>query len=485
MREHLSHNVVLNLIIAACCGLADSIWTGTIGVAFISDVWHTNKRVGIATALTGLAALASALPAGWAADRYGRAKVCRVGSLAILVAAPAYAYATLRATEGKDRELAYILICIASAFFGLSSGIINGPAQALLADSVSTGARSKVYTWLFACYIVPSVLGPAISVGYFEAHGDEWRLPLLRDLTLLGMALEVPVAILCCCFRDDKALGSDSDAVQDQEHAAASASAPGDDGDDAGRPKASDAENDAEAPPDDQCDERDDAVDPRIKMIPYVVFCTDLVVALGSGCTIKFFPLWFKDDLHMSPAAVQGIYCGVPLSMALASGFCTALSRRIGRVEAVLSVRSVALVCFVGMLVVFYQVEGAWRLRGVVALYILRTALMNCTYPVEESILMDYVPKNTRARWKSLESVSQFGWCGSALAGGLLADKYGYARTFAITICLQASGVLCYSRLLGVVAREKAPEEPSPEEPLREPLLNEEEKADAAEAPGP
>ena len=461
MREHLSHNVVLNLIIAACCGLADSIWTGTIGVAFISDVWHTNKRVGIATALTGLAALASALPAGWAADRYGRAKVCRVGSLAILVAAPAYAYATLRATEGKDRELSYILICIASSFFGLSSGIINGPAQALLADSVSTGARSKVYTWLFACYIVPSVLGPAISVGYFEAHGDEWRLPLLRDLTLLGMALEVPVAVLCCCFRDDKALGESSDAVQDQERAAADACA------------------DAEAPPD------DDAVDPRVAMIPYVVFCTDLVVALGSGCTIKFFPLWFKDDLHMSPAAVQGIYCGVPLSMALASGFCTALSRRVGRVEAVLGVRSVALVCFAGMLVCFYRVKNEWRLRGVVALYICRTALMNCTYPVEESILMDYVPKNTRARWKSLESVSQFGWCGSALAGGLLADKYGYARTFAITIVLQASGVLCYSRLLGVVAREKAPEEPSTEEPLREPLLNEEEKVDAAEAPGP
>jgi hypothetical protein len=272
-----------------------------------------------------------------------------------LVAAPAYAYATLRATEGKDRELSYILICIASAFFGLSSGIINGPAQALLADSVSTGARSKVYTWLFACYIVPSVLGPAISVGYFEAHGDEWRLPLLRDLTLLGMALEIPVAVLCCCFRDDKALGSSSDAIQDQERAAASAGAQDDD---AGRPKPSDAENaenDAEAPPDDQCDERDDAVDPRIKMIPYVVFCTDLVVALGSGCTIKFFPLWFKDDLHMSPAAVQGIYCGVPLSMALASGFCTALSRRIGRVEAVLGVRTAALICFAGMLVVFYN----------------------------------------------------------------------------------------------------------------------------------
>ena len=48
--------------------------------------------------------------------------------------------------------------------------------------------------------------------------------------------------------------------------------------------------------------------------------------------------------------------------------------------------------------------------------------------------------------------------------------------------------MLCYSRLLGVVAREKsetAPDEAP--EPLREPLLPEEEKVDddAAAAPGP
>ena len=37
---------------------------------------------------------------------------------------------------------------------------------------------------------------------------------------------------------------------------------------------------------------------------------------------------------------------------------------------------------------------------------------------------MDYVPKETRARWKSLESIAQFGWCGSAALGGILADQY-------------------------------------------------------------
>ena len=46
-----------------------------------------------------------------------------------------------------------------------------------------------------------------------------------------------------------------------------------------------------------------------------------------------------------------------------------------------------------------------------VIVYLVRTGLMNCTYPLEESILMDFVPSDTRARWKSLDSISVFGWC--------------------------------------------------------------------------
>jgi hypothetical protein len=42
---------------------------------------------------------------------------------------------------------------------------------------------------------------------------------------------------------------------------------------------------------------------------------------------------------------------------------------------------------------------------------------------------MDFVPKQERARWKSLESVGAFGWCGSAALGGILADKYVRPKT--------------------------------------------------------
>jgi MFS family permease len=90
-----------------------------------------------------------------------------------------------------------------------------------------------------------------------------------------------------------------------------------------------------------------------------------------------------------------------------------------------------------------------------VAIYIARTTLMNCTYPLEEAILMDYVPKATRARWKSLDSIMVFGWCGSAAIGGIIADKYDYSATFLVTAALQALGTLVFAYLYFVIPRHQ------------------------------
>ena len=80
---------------------------------------------------------------------------------------------------------------------------------------------------------------------------------------------------------------------------------------------------------------------------------------------------------------------------------------------------------------------------------------MNCTYPLNESILMDYVPKNERARWKSLDSVVSFGWCGSAALGGWLTDKYDYTYTFFITAIIQGIGIICFLPLVPLVPRKE------------------------------
>jgi hypothetical protein len=76
-------------------------------------------------------------------------------------------------------------------------------------------------------------------------------------------------------------------------------------------------------------------------------------------------------------------------------------------VQAVLLLRFLGLSCFAAMIVLYRLGFSNWLVVGA---YVLRTALMNSTYPIEESVLMDYVPKKDRAKWKSLESISMFGW---------------------------------------------------------------------------
>lgn len=46
-----------------------------------------------------------------------------------------------------------------------------GPSQALFADSLDTGDRSKWFTYIFILYLIGSVLGPTIAIIIFKASG--------------------------------------------------------------------------------------------------------------------------------------------------------------------------------------------------------------------------------------------------------------------------------------------------------------------------
>ena len=144
------------------------------------------------------------------------------------------------------------------------------------------------------------------------------------------------------------------------------------------------------------------------------------------------------------------------------------MSTVIGRVQSIILIQSLGICSLMAMAILTEQFGITdWRL--LVPLYIFRSGLMNCTYPLKESILMDYVPQDQRARWKSLDSVSSFGWCGSAFLGGILADKFSYGWTFFLTAALQGIGTVSKVWLLPLVsADEKGEGERVREEEERE-----------------
>ena len=68
---------------------------------------------------------------------------------------------------------------------------------------------------------------------------------------------------------------------------------------------------------------------------------------------------------------------------------------------------------------------------------------------------MDFVAKEHRAKWNSLEAVTSFGWSGSAALGGWLIHQYGFQTVFFATAVAQLGGWLCSLLLIPMVPRKE------------------------------
>jgi len=378
-------------------------------------------------------------------------------------------------------------------FWGIGDGIVNGPCQALFADSTPAGTRSTYFTYQFVCWLTASSVGPLVSIVLFEKIGDTWDMYHLRIIIYVGLCIEGGNAFLMMLFDDKKALdeeedgsedNDDSDDGNDESDATAVAESTGDRFfeeidrsesmvDEEQQPESTDANANANntitttttssssTAAASRCHHEQHRLQQKVilkrrqEWIPYFVFISGLISSLGSGMTVKFFPLFFKDDVGMKPSQVQLIYVIVPLVMVIMGLLCTQLASssycQLGRVQttAIYSLLGILLL----LTMIYYKTYLDLHPYYLVPIYIMRTALMNASYPLQESILMDFVPKNQRARWKSLDSVASFGWCGSAAFGGWLADKYDYTYTFLCTAVFQISALCIWCLLLPLVPR--------------------------------
>jgi MFS family permease len=482
LRFSINHNVALTLILAVTYGVSDSLWGGTVQAAYLKHLGgNKNGPVGNIEAVNGIASLLSALPVGYLADRYGRSRVIKIGGFLFVLAAILHVCLILwigvaeKASQlhMTKSNLAMTFWAILMGLWGVGGGIVNGPCQALFADSIPTGSRSQYYHYNFVCYLVASCVGPAMSILLFETRGNDWDMQTLQIIMFFGLGLELFNAITMMFFDDAKAL-NEEDTVNFPQSNTLDSSCPADNDssdletpllltNDDNQPENSLVSNqDNPSPSDNRGNEDELHLKARQRWIPYILLTSGIIMSIGSGMTVKFFPLFFKDQIGMSPTQVQIIYVIVPIVMSIFSKVSTYVaSKFLGRVITCILLQLSGVTCLLVMVIFStYLDEHKWIL---IPIYVLRTALMNSPYPLQESILMDYVPKNERARWKSLESISDVGWCGSAALGGYLSDRWNYSVTFFVTACLQLAGTLIWSLLLPLVPIKEQPLQTSTE----------------------
>jgi MFS family permease len=349
--------------------------------------------------------------AGYFIDKWRRSDwMLQIGGYVGLAAAAALVF-TLSANEssfaGQQR---FVLISVGMGAFGSYQGIWNTALETIFADSAPTGRlREHANKQKFMLTLVSTCSGPLLANLYFYSYGsDDWSEVALRDVFIIGIVLCVPPMFLLCLFRDEDTLGASADAVDMR-----AATLPVEGGVVGGiqPPKST-----------------SDGYDPSQKYILHIVALNDLIGGLGSGMSIKFFPLYFKSR-GLSPSNVNWIYVTSPIVMALGSILATRYSKKYGRVRVAMCFGCVGSAGMVALGVLNLPADSNTLC---IALFFVSCA-QHCCRPIKKSLLMDFCARENRGFWNAVDSVTRFGWSGSAVLGGFLVDRYDYGATFLAT----------------------------------------------------
>lgn len=356
------------------------------------------------------AQLVAALIAGEVADRVTRRKPIRIGIIIGILAIVALWVAMFAPFATENDHHAYWVATFGLFMWGAFRGVTLAPLDALFADSIPTAKRAKYQVRKYVATLAGATMGPLLAVILFKNFGDTWTKNELRVVIAAGTAFAVVPLISLLWFHDRHALDENASGPLLQTML-----------------------------------DKHDVTSYRIRML---CFAADLLGGLASGMSIKFFPLFFRDQTNLTPGEVNTVTIVTTFSMIVGSLSSQKLAKRFGRMPTIVVYKAIGIILLF-IMALRKSLWSDWRI--IVPIYVVRTVLMNATAPLHKSVLMDHCGKDQRARWSALDSVVTFGWSGSALLGGILADKHGFGYTFLITAVLQTVGFVCLCLLACLV----------------------------------
>jgi len=422
-----------NIRLAYIQTITGAIGFGIIQTAFSVYVYLLSGEVGILTpnlilgnlfTTSGLASTIFVFPSGYFADKYRRDILIRISVSFGILGQIILIYSTAQVPSS-----ALGLLFIAQLFGGLSWGLSGPASQALIADSIEPGNRSKVFANMHFINLVAAAAGPFLAAALTIFLGDNWEFSVLQVIIFFGALANIIGNVAVIFASDDKALVS----VQDR-----------------GKEKILSIENQVE----------DIGVKKSFKLfnrsldisrpsydwlVPTTIVISGIIIGFGAGATVAFFPILFASETIGYGLKPLFTYSVVGITN-ITTGFMGLVAQRMikffGRIISMFLVQGLAIVCLLGLVVNIFLYQNqmiTWELSVVilVGFYITRNALMNSSGPISRSIVMDVVPASSRAKWNSLETLAWgMFWSVSASIGGFIVDTLGFIYVFLFTATL-------------------------------------------------
>eukprot|EP00854_Cymbomonas_tetramitiformis_P014087 gene14087-16655_t len=277
MGGKVNYNVQLAYAFTFFSNATRGVWSFGVLSGYLYQLTESNYRVGLAEGIQGVAQAILAVVAGIQTDSRGAQFVLRISGFCGLLAVASTFFAVL--VGGPFEEYRYELLCGSLCLWGVYQGLWYTSLETIFADSTKTGERSKLNTNKFILTLVSGISGPALAAAIFLIGQDSWSLEALQHVLLLGAGLCAPPAMLLLLFRDSHKLGRASDSfILAKEGSPATI------------PNA---------------DDSDATISRTQHLILWMMIAGDMVSGIGSGMTVKFFPLFFKNKVLLSPFQVR------------------------------------------------------------------------------------------------------------------------------------------------------------------------------------
>ncbi len=420
--KSMNFNVKLAFLFSIFQSFGRGIWMGNVLSAYIFFFsGKSNTLLGWTSAASGIALTVFVFPAGILADKFGRDKLLKVAGLIGIMGLAFILF-------GED--LVYIFVALAA--WGIFQALTRPALESIIADSVESGRRSKIYSWLHLARQVAMSIGPFINVILFVVFGDEWELDILKKVIIVGIVITLVSVGIMFFFSDKRSLGTISESIEDEtahvEHSNENGFA--------SRFSQSQAK----------------------KLIPILLVASNVIIGFGAGMTIKFFTIFFLDEElnALSPIWVQVIMGLTAIFTGLSSLVAQKFSLKRGRAMIIFTVQLMATICL-------FVISTYPPIYVLIPIFIARGSLMNAAQPLSRSILMDIVPKKHRGKWNALETVAWgFFWNFSAVIGGYLVGDippYNYRLNFLVTASIYLFGIIPILFLIPLVGKEKIAEQ--------------------------
>ena len=434
-----------NVRLAYIQSVTSAIGFGIVQTAFAvyvrDGLSQPNFVLGNLFTISGLASTIFVFPSGWAADKYRRDILIRISVVFGLLAQ----FTLFYAINLPPSETVLSLLFIAQAFGGLGWGLSGPASQALLADSIELGNRSKIFANMHFTNLTAAAIGPFLAAWLSLVFGDKWEIDLLRPVLMVGILATSITYFSMLFFSDKKALVSLNERKNDLNQANHIQE----------EDKTSEGEfwnvsNHKFRKPDYNW------------QVPAVIVISGIIIGFGAGMTVAFFPVLFALEYGIPPMFTYLVF-GITN---VATGIMGLVAQRMiaffGRILSMFIVQGLAIICLLGLvvnLVLFQQLLISFEVSVIflAIFYITRNALMNAAGPISRSIVMDVVPSYDRAKWNSLETLAWgMFWSVSASVGGFIVDTWGFVFVFLFTATLYS-----IANVLLLSIRHKTPKESS------------------------